>query len=312
MMLAAPIDATVGVYKMIMSEILISSLSEEKDLHVRDPHHVNYDFNRLRERNTMHESLLKMFDLKGKCAIVTGVSRGLGVNFAAGLVKAGCDLVISARSFQQLSEVADDLRQYGSRVLPIKADVCRRVDVENMVKQTLNEYGKIDILVNNAGIASVVEAEHMTDKQWERVMDTNVKGVFLCAQCVGRQMLTQGSGKIINIASMYGISASSYVPQLSYVASKSAVLGLTRELAVEWGPKGLHVVALAPGFFRSEQTIWAFEQNRDLGEKLLAKVPMGRMGKLEELESSIVYLASPASNYMNGQALILDGGFLSW
>jgi NAD(P)-dependent dehydrogenase (short-subunit alcohol dehydrogenase family) len=111
---------------------------------------------------------------------------------------------------------------------------------------------------------------------------------------------------------MYGISASSYVSQASYVTSKAGVLGLTRELAVEWAPRGLQVVALAPGFFRSDQTIWAFEQNQELGKRLLAKVPMGRMGKLEELEGTIVYLASQASDYMTGQALILDGGFLSW
>ena len=260
----------------------------------------------------MHGSLLIMFDLSGKSGIVTGVSRGLGISFAAGLAKAGCDLAIAARTKDQLEKAAKDLRKYGGRVLPVEVDVSRRADVESLVDKTVAEYGKIDILVNNAGIASVVEAEDMSDEQWERVMDTNVKGVFLCAQCVGRQMLKQGSGKIINIASMYGISASSYVPQVSYVASKSAVLGLTRELAVEWAPKGLQVLALAPGFFRSDQTIWAFEQNRELGEKLLAKVPMGRMGKLEELEGSIVYLASSASDYMNGQALILDGGFLSW
>jgi gluconate 5-dehydrogenase len=124
-------------------------------------------------------------------------------------------------------------------------------------------------------------------------------------------MLDQGYGKIINIASMYGISGSSYVSQASYVASKSAVLGLTRELAVEWAPRGLHVTALAPGFFRSDQTIWAFEEDKELGKKLMAKIPMGRMGKLEELETTIVYLASSASDYMNGQPLILDGGFLS-
>jgi NAD(P)-dependent dehydrogenase (short-subunit alcohol dehydrogenase family) len=111
---------------------------------------------------------------------------------------------------------------------------------------------------------------------------------------------------------MYGFVGASYVPQASYVASKAAVLGLTRELAVEWGPRGVQVVALAPGFFRSDQTIWAFEGNRELGEKLLAKVPMGRLGALEELEATIVYLASAASGYMNGQALVLDGGFLSW
>jgi NAD(P)-dependent dehydrogenase (short-subunit alcohol dehydrogenase family) len=212
----------------------------------------------------------------------------------------------------QLCEVALDLEQHGRRVVPVQADVRRQQDVEGMVQRSIAEFGKVDILVNNAGISAVTDAEAMTREQWQSVIDTNLTALFFCAQCAARQMLRQGSGKIINIASMYGISASSYVSQASYVTSKAGVLGLTRELAVEWAPRGLQVVALAPGFFRSDQTIWAFEQNQELGEKLLAKVPMGRMGKLEELEGTIVYLASPASGYMTGQALILDGGFLSW
>lgn len=259
----------------------------------------------------MHESLRAMYDLSGKAAIVTGVSRGLGVSFARGLAKAGCDLVVAARDLQKLGQSARDLEQYGHRVIPVKADICDSLEVETMVARTVSEFGKLDILVNNAGISAVADAEKMTAGQWQSVMQTNVGGLFFCAQSSARQMLKQGCGKIINIASMYGISAASYVPQASYVASKSAVLGLTRQLAVEWAPRGLQVIALVPGFFRSDQTIWAFEENKELGEKLLAKVPMGRMGKLEELEGTIAYLASSASDYMNGQALILDGGFLA-
>ena len=253
-----------------------------------------------------------MFDLTGRVAVVTGASRGLGVSFARGLAKAGCDVAIAARDLAQLREVAGELEQHGRCVLPIETDICRHQDVEAMVARTVDEFGKIDILVNNAGISAVADAETMTEAQWRSVIDTNLTGLFTCAQQAARHMLQQGHGKIINIASMYGISASSYVSQASYVTSKAGVLGLTRELAVEWAPRGLHVVALAPGFFRSDQTVWAFEENKELGEKLLAKVPMGRMGKLEELEGTIVYLASEASGYMNGQALVLDGGFLSW
>ena len=260
----------------------------------------------------MDESLKEMFDLSGKVAIVTGVSRGLGVSFSRGLAKAGCDLAIVARNLEKLREVGRGLEQFGGRVLALKVDVTVAADVEDMVKGTIAEYGRVDILVNNAGISSIADAESMSEEEWRSVMDTNVKGCFLCAQAVGRRMLGKERGKIINIASMYGISASSCVNQVSYVTSKSAVLGLTRELAVEWAPRGLNVVALAPGFFRSDQTIWAFEEDPELGGKLLAKIPMGRMGKLEELEATIVYLASSASDYMNGQSLILDGGFLSW
>ena len=260
----------------------------------------------------MDQSLLSNFDLTGQAAIVTGASRGLGVSFARGLAKAGCNLAIVARDFEALTGVSDELKAYGPKVMPIRADVRKGGDVERMVQQALNEFGRIDALVNNAGISAVAAAEEMTIEQWQGVIDTNLTALFLCAQCVGRQMLSAGSGRIINIASMYGISAASFVPQASYVASKSGVLGLTRELAVEWAPRGVQVVALVPGFFRSDQTIWAFEENKELGQKLLAKVPMGRMGKLEELEATIVYLASPASGYMNGQALVLDGGFLAW
>ena len=260
----------------------------------------------------MHPSLLSQFDLAGKSAIVTGASRGLGVSFARGLAKAGCDLMIAARDLDRLRDVARDLEQYGRRVVAVQTDICRQQDVESMVQRSVAEFDKVDVLVNNAGISAVAEAEAMTRDEWQSVIDTNLTALFFCAQCVAGQMLRRGSGKIINIASMYGISASSYVSQASYVTSKAGVLGLTRELAVEWAPRGLQVVALAPGFFRSDQTIWAFEQNKELGDTLLAKVPMGRMGKLEELEGTIVYLASSASDYMTGQALILDGGFLSW
>jgi len=181
-----------------------------------------------------------------------------------------------------------------------------------MLRHTLDKFGKVDILVNNAGISAVNQAEDMTDEEFQSVIQTNIGGVFLCSQIVGRQMLKQKKGKIINIASMYSFVGASYVPQVSYTTSKAGVLGLTREMAVEWAPKGVQVLALAPGFFRSEQTIWAFEKNKELGEKLLARVPMGRMGRLEELEGTIVYLASEASGYLAGQTLTLDGGFLSW
>jgi NAD(P)-dependent dehydrogenase (short-subunit alcohol dehydrogenase family) len=260
----------------------------------------------------MHPSLLSQFDLLGKTALVTGASRGLGISFARGLAKANCNLVIAARDLDRLTVVASDLEQYGGRVVPMKADVAQIKDAEAMVQRAISEFGHLDILVNNAGISAVAEAEVMSSTQWQSVIDTNLSGLFYCAQSAARPMLRSGAGKIINIASMYGISASSCISQASYVASKAAVLGLTRELAVEWAPRGLHVIALAPGFFRSDQTIWAFEQDTELGAKLLAKVPMARMGKLEELEATIVYMASAASDYMNGQALVLDGGFLSW
>jgi NAD(P)-dependent dehydrogenase (short-subunit alcohol dehydrogenase family) len=260
----------------------------------------------------MDESLRSLFDLTGKVAIITGASQGLGVSYARGLAKAGCDLVVTARNTEKLRKVSAEIEHFGHRAVPIAMDVTVAEDIEHVVKQTLRDFGHIDILVNNAGISAVSDAEKMTRNEWQSVIDTNLTGMFLCAQNVGKVMIDQKYGKIINIASMYAFVGSSYVPQVSYAASKAAVLGLTKELAVEWGPKGVQVMALAPGFFLSEQTVWAFQNNKELGEKLLQKVPMGRMGKLEELEGTIVYLASAASNYLHGQALVLDGGFLSW
>src|SRR5215467_10090407 len=169
----------------------------------------------------MHPSLLSQFDLTGKAAIVTGASRGLGVSFACGLAKAGCDLIITARDMDRLRDVARDLEQHGRHVVPVQADICRQQDAESMVQRSVTEFGRIDILVNNAGISAVAEAEAMTREQSQSVLDTNLTALFFCAQSVARQMLRQGSGKIINIASMYGISASSYVSQASYVTSKA-------------------------------------------------------------------------------------------
>jgi NAD(P)-dependent dehydrogenase (short-subunit alcohol dehydrogenase family) len=260
----------------------------------------------------MDNNLIPMFNLTGKVAVVTGASKGLGVSFARGLVKAGCSVAITARNTEMLQQVADELRAYDTEIFPIQMDVTDRAQVEESIGKIHQKFGHIDILVNNAGISAVEKAEDMTSSDWSSVLNTNVTGVFNCAQTVGKIMLAQKQGTIINIASMYAFVGSSYVPQVSYTTSKAAVLGLTRELAVEWGAEGVQVMALAPGFFLSDQTKWAFENNVKLANKLLAKIPLGRMGKLEELEGTIVYLASSASNYLHGQALVLDGGFLSW
>lgn len=260
----------------------------------------------------MHASLERLFDLSGQVAIVTGASRGLGVAFARGLTKAGADLVLAARTGDDLEDVAAELRQFGHQVRTVVADVTQEADVARMVATAVEDLGRLDILVNNAGIATLAPAESMTDAQWATVMDTNVRACFLCAQHAARHMLTRGSGKIINVASMYGKVASSEGKQVSYITSKWAVHGLTAQLAVEWAPAGLHVTAISPGFFPTAQGAWAFEQDPELGARLIARVPMGRLGRPDDLEGAIVFLASAASDYMSGSALILDGGYLSW
>jgi NAD(P)-dependent dehydrogenase (short-subunit alcohol dehydrogenase family) len=254
----------------------------------------------------------RYFDLSGKVAIVTGASRGLGVDFARGLTMAGADLVLAARTSSDLEAVAADLRQYGHEVRTVVADVTKEADVARMIATAVDGFGRLDILVNNAGISALAPAEDMTEEQWSSVMDTNVRACFLCAQHAARHMLTRGSGKIINVASMYGKVASSEGKQVSYITSKWALHGLTAQLAVEWAPAGLHVTAISPGFFATAQGAWAFEQDPDLGRRLIARVPMGRLGRPTDLEGAIVFLASAASDFMNGSALILDGGYLSW
>jgi 3-hydroxybutyrate dehydrogenase len=252
--------------------------------------------------------------LKDKVSLVTGSTSGIGLGITRALAASGSAVVLNG--FGKAEEIkatqAAIGADFGVKVAYSGADMTNPHSIAEMITMTLDSFGRLDVLVNNAGISAVADAETMSRDQWQSVIDTNLTGLFYCAQAAGRRMLQQGFGKIINIASMYGISASSCVSQVSYVASKSGVIGLTRELAVEWAPKGLQVVALAPGFFRSDQTVWAFEQNQELGRKLLAKVPAGRLGRLEELEGTIVYLASSAADYMNGHTLVIDGGFLSW
>jgi 2-deoxy-D-gluconate 3-dehydrogenase len=182
-------------------------------------------------------------------------------------------------------------------------------NAESMITQATAEFVRLDMSVINAGFSAAVDGETMTSDQRQRVMDTKVKG-FFCVSCVARQMRLHGSGKIIKTASVCGISAASRVSHASYVASRATVLVFTRKLAVEWAHRGLQAGALAPRFSRSDQTIWAFEQNEELDEKLLANVCMARIGKLEG--GTMVYLASSVLDYMHGAKLILDGGFLSW
>lgn len=260
----------------------------------------------------MHPSLEHLFDLSGKVAVVTGASRGLGVVFARGLAKAGADLVLSARTGSDLEAVTADLRQYGHEVRAVVADVTREDDVARVMATAVDDLGRLDVLVNNAGISALAPAEEMTAEQWSSVMDTNVGACFLCARQAAHHMLPQGRGKIINVASMYGKVASSEGKQASYIASKWALHGLTAQLAVEWAPAGLHVTAISPGFFQTAQSAWAFEQDPELAGRLIARVPMQRLGQPDDLEGAIVFLASAASDYMNGSALILDGGYLCW
>jgi len=248
------------------------------------------------------------FDIERQTAIVTGASSGLGVTFAETLAECGINLVIAARRYERLVKVAEDLSsKYGVKVVPVKTDVSKEDQVTNMVKIAIERFGSLEILVNNAGIASLSPSVDMSLEEWKKVIDVNLTGVFLCARAVAREMIKKKYGKIVNIASIYGAVGDIY-PTAPYYASKGAVINLTRALAVEWAPHKINVNAIAPGFFPSEMTESVFQDEQAL-EYILSRTPLGRTGEPLDLKAALIYLASPASNYVTGQTIFVDGGW---
>jgi len=248
------------------------------------------------------------FDIKGQTAIVTGASSGLGVTFAETLAERGLDLVIAARRYERLVKVAEDLSsKYAVKVIPIKTDVTQEKQVINMVKTATNEFGSLEILVNNAGIASLSPSIDMSLEEWKKVIDVNLTGVFLCARTAAREMIEKKYGKIVNIASIYG-AVGDIFPAAPYYASKGAVINLTRSFAIEWAPYKINVNAIAPGFFPSEMTAPIFKDEKAL-QHILSRTPFGRTGEPLDLKAALIYLASPASNYVTGQTIFVDGGW---
>ncbi|MCL4436729.1 MAG: glucose 1-dehydrogenase [Thaumarchaeota archaeon] len=245
-----------------------------------------------------------LFDLTGKIAIVTGASRGLGRAIAIGLAKAGANLVVT--DVLDVSGTVEEIQSIGREAAGLKVDVSKKKDVEEMTKQTINKFGRIDILVNNAGIYRSAPAESMSEEDWDKVIDINLKGEFLCAQEVGKQMIRQREGKIINIASVAGRSAS---PQsAAYNASKAGVILLTKTLAVEWAKHNVQVNAICPGVFFTPMTEGLIEDERFLNT-LKKDVPMARPGVPEEIVGAVIFLTSKASSYVTGHALVVDGGW---
>jgi NAD(P)-dependent dehydrogenase (short-subunit alcohol dehydrogenase family) len=246
-----------------------------------------------------------LFDLSGRTAIVTGASSGLGARFVKVLEAAGANVVASARRLDRLEKLAAEL---GSGVVPVMADVAVDEDCERLVETAIHRFGQVDVLVNNAGIGPVVAAEEEPIDQFRRVMRVNLEGLFLLCQLAGRQMIAQGRGSIVNVASMLGLVASAPVKQASYTASKGAIVNLTRELGVEWARKGVRVNALAPGWFPSEMTADMLADERSM-QWMERNCPMARMGTENELDGILLFLASDASTYCTGQTMVIDGGW---
>jgi NAD(P)-dependent dehydrogenase (short-subunit alcohol dehydrogenase family) len=248
------------------------------------------------------------FAVKGQTAIVTGASSGLGVTFAETLAERGVNLVIAARRYENLVKVAEDLSsKYDVKVVPVKTDVTEEEQVINMVKTAIDKLGSLEILVNNAGLASLSPSVDMALEEWKKVIDVNLTGIFSCARTAAREMIKKKYGKIVNIASIYG-AVGDIFPAAPYYASKGAVINLTRALAIEWAPYKINVNAIAPGFFPSEMTAPIFRDEKAM-KHILSRTPLGRTGEPLDLKAALIYLASPASNYVTGQTIFADGGW---
>ncbi|WP_434641779.1 2-dehydro-3-deoxy-D-gluconate 5-dehydrogenase KduD [Klebsiella sp. I138] len=251
--------------------------------------------------------VLNAFDLTGKVAIVTGCDTGLGQGMTLGLARAGCDIVGVNRKVPH--ETAEKVLALGRRFTAIQADLSRQEAIADIVTSAVSAMGRVDILVNNAGTIRRADALAFTEKEWDDVLNLNLKSVFFLSQAVARQFIQQGDGgKIINIASMLSFQGGIRVP--SYTASKSGVLGLTRLMANEWAGQNINVNAIAPGYMATDNT----RQLRDDAERskeILDRIPAGRWGVPDDLQGPVVFLASKAADYVNGYTLAVDGGWLA-
>ncbi len=254
----------------------------------------------------MSENVKTLFDLTSKVAIVTGGSRGIGKEMAEGLGEAGASLMLCARRQEWLDRTVAEFESKGFNVAGTLCDVAKPDEVQAVVDQTVARFGSVDILINNAGTSWGAMPEDMPLERWQEVIDTNLTGCFLFAQATGRQMLKQGKGSIVNIASIAGLASSANGPfYAGYVASKAGLIGLTRELAASWGRRGIRVNAIAPGFFHSRLA----DAVIDIYERAIQEnnvIP--RVGNEGELKGVAVFLASDASSYITGQTIVVDGG----
>lgn len=251
------------------------------------------------------------FSLTGQVGIVTGGGQGLGQVFCHAFAEAGADVVVAELNPETGPLVAQEIERLGRRALFVQTDVRKRDSIQAMVDQTLAQFGRIDFLMNNAGIVKWGEAENVTEEDWRAVIDVNLNGLFFCCQAVGRHMIARRGGRIINIASMSGMIVNRPQCQSSYNTSKAAVIHLTRSLAAEWAAYNIHVNAICPGYMGTPMA-QPFFDDPQYGGVWIKDIPLKRPGEPAELGPLAVFLASDASSYVTGAAIVIDGGYTVW
>ena len=252
--------------------------------------------------------ILELFSLKGRTAFVTGAARGIGRGIARGLAEAGARVAVVDRDGEAARGTAGELAAEGLECLALEADVTHKDRVEAFVQSLLERWGRIDIAVNNAGICHNAPSAELAEQDWDRVLAVDLKAVFLCAQAAGRRMIAQGSGSIINIASMSAQVVNFPQPQAAYNAAKAGVVQLTRSLAAEWAPLGVRVNSISPGYVNTD----LLKPARRLHPQWLERTPQKRFGEPWEIAGAAVYLASEAAGYCTGTDLVVDGGYTLW
>lgn len=254
---------------------------------------------------------LQFFNLQGKVAMVSGGGDGLGQSMALGLADAGADVVVFSRRVEKCEEVAGEIERRGRGALAVRCDIGKQEEIDRLLVQTLQRFGRVDILVNNAGRTWGGPVENMRFEDWCKVIDLNINATFRITQAVGKEMIGQRGGKIINISSYAGSRGTDplYLDAVPYNTTKGAIESFTMDLAVKWAQYGINVNCIAPGWFPTKMSKWSFDNG---GEAIIARTPMKRFGKLEEIMGITIFLSSAASDFVTGQVIGVDGGLSAW